>query len=432
MSDSTQVRARPDSSAGPAPGLPDLSKVAFWAQPHGEREAAFAQLRREAPVCRQPSPESRQLPFDSDGPEGFWAVTSHEDIRAVSRNPADYRSGDGILLDDVPRELTDAAQSFIATDGEHHRSLRGLISSGFTPRHIGRMLEGIQEDVGTIVDELEAHPDGDFVELVAKRLPLLSFARFMNVSPEDRDTVVAAADAAVSYNDEIWLAGRDVLETLSSSVLTIHEVAARYSQQRRAEPTDDTLSALANAEVDGRRLTDMEIGSFFALLSVAANDTTRHTTAHAMHALSRNPDQRALLAGDFDAHSETAIEEFVRWATPVIDMRRTTAREVQLAEVTIPAGEKVVMFYESGNRQEDIFDEPGRFDITRHPNRHLGFGGGGPHYCMGAALAKMQLRELFRSLLARYPDLTVGEPDYLVGNFVNGVRALPMERGRAK
>lgn len=414
------------------PVLPDLSKLSFWAQPHGEREAAFAQLRAEAPVCWQPKPEGTLLPFASDGPDGFWAITRHEDIRAISRNPADFISGKGILLDDVPAELTDAAQSFIATDGERHKHLRGLISSGFTPRHVGRMLAGIEEDVRTIVDELEGHPEGDFVELVAKRLPLLTFARFVGVTPEDRDAVVEAADAAVSYNDPTWLGDRDPLQALAGAIGLIHETCGRYCAERRERPGDDTLSALANAEIDGVRLSDYEIGSFFALLSVAANDTTRHTTSHAMLALSENPEQRQLLAEDFDAHIDTAIEEFVRWATPVIDMRRTTSREVEVAGVTIPAGEKVVLFYESGNRQADVFSEPGRFDITRDPNRHLGFGGGGPHYCMGAALAKMQLKVLFRELLGRYPDLTVSEPGHLVGNFVNGVSRMPMQRGNAR
>lgn len=410
---------------------PDLSKAAFWAQSHREREASFAQLRAEAPVSWHPRPEGSLIPALGDGPDGFWAITDYDDIRAVSRNPADFLSAPGILLDEIPPAMTEASQSFIAADGERHRTLRGLVSRGFTPRHIGHMQAGIEEDARRIVDELEDHPEGDFVELVAKRLPLLTFARFMGVTPEDRDAVVDAADAAVSYANPVWLDGRDPLQAVAGALMVIHETSARYCAERRSAPGADLLSALAGAEVDGERLTDFEIASFIALLSVAANDTTRHTTSHAMLALSENPDQRTLLAEDFDAHIDTALEEFVRWATPVINMRRTTAREVQIAGVTIPAGEHVAMFYESGNRAPEVFEEPGRFDVTRDPNRHLGFGGGGPHYCMGAALAKLQLRTLFRELLGRYPQLETGAPRYLVGNFVNGISELPMRLGPA-
>ena len=184
------------------------------------------------------------------------------------------------------------------------------------------------------------------------------------------------------------------------------------------------MSALVHAEVDGERLTHAEIAAFFVLLSVAGNDTTRHTTSHAMRALSVNPDQRALLAGDLDARLPTAVEEFVRWASPVLTFRRTTTTEVELHGRALPAGEKVVLFYHSGNRDRRAFEDPWRFDVARDPNRHLGFGGGGPHYCLGASLARTQLRSIFEEIFRVIPDIEAQEPDLLRSSFIYGVKRM--------
>ena len=184
------------------------------------------------------------------------------------------------------------------------------------------------------------------------------------------------------------------------------------------------MTGLVQAEVDGERLTHAEIAAFFVLLSVAGNDTTRHTTSHAMRALSLSPDQRALLLGDLDGRLATAVEEFVRWASPVMTFRRTTTRPVELLGQELPAGEKIVLFYHSANRDERAFAQPWRFDVTRDPNRHLGFGGGGPHYCLGASLARTQLRSIFGELLRVIPDIEVGEPELLRSPFVHGVKRM--------
>ncbi len=184
------------------------------------------------------------------------------------------------------------------------------------------------------------------------------------------------------------------------------------------------MTALVEAEIDGDRLTYPEIAAFFVLLAVAANDTTRHTTSHAMHALSAFPDQRSWLCEDLDSRLPVAVEEFVRWATPVQTFRRTTTEPVELHGVSIGAGEKVVLFYLSANRDEEAFEDPGRFDVSRDPNRHAGFGGGGPHYCLGASLARAQLRAIFAELLGRLPDLETGEPELLRSAFIHGVKRM--------
>ena len=202
-------------------------------------------------------------------------------------------------------------------------------------------------------------------------------------------------------------------------------MALTLAAERRDNPSDDLISALVLAEVEGARLTDNEIAAFFVLLTVAGNDTTRQTTSHAMKALTDFPDQRAWLLAAFDDRIGVAVEEFIRWATPVMTFRRTAARDYELAGQQISAGDKVVMFYASGNRDTDVFDRPDVLDLGRDPNPHLGFGGGGRHFCLGAHVARAQLRALFGELLTQIPDLVTGEPSYVAGNFIHAVRRMP-------
>ncbi len=212
---------------------------------------------------------------------------------------------------------------------------------------------------------------------------------------------------------------------MGESIFALAGTALEMVQARRAEPQDDLMTSLVHAEVDGERLTDDEITAFFCLLAVAGNDTTRNTITHGVKALQDFPEQRRWLAADFEGRIGPAIEEFVRWASPVVTFRRTATRDVELAGHQIAAGEKVVMFYPSGNRDESVFDNPDTLDLGRELNPHLAFGGGGPHYCMGNMLAKRQLRALFEELLFRVPNLSVGEPQYLVSSFVHAVKRLP-------
>ena len=397
----------------------DLSDMAFWDSTPEERAAAFHALRAREPVSWQRQPDGVLLP-DAEKSGGYWAVLRHEDVRTVSRDPKTYRSGDGVMFEDVPPELLEAALSILGMDDPRHARVRRLIAAGFSPRNMRALEADIVRDARTIVDELEA--EGDAVELISKRLPLMTIMRMLGVDDEaERERLAHYADAAVSWNDPDYLDGRQPLMVLGEALGILHAAATELAVARRGAPRDDVMSALATAEIDGGRLTDAEIAAFFVLLCVAGNDTTRHTTSHALVALQRFPDQRALVLDNID----TAVEEFVRWASPVMTFRRTAAAPARLGDMEIEPGQKVVLFYPAANRDPEAFDEPDRFDVRRDPNRHVGFGGGGPHFCLGNALARTQLRVLFGELLSRHPDIEVGEPRYLVGNFVDGVKGLP-------
>ncbi|MGH2953554.1 MAG: cytochrome P450 [Solirubrobacterales bacterium] len=406
----------------------DLSATAFWHRPPAERAEAFEVLRREAPVSWQRPPESVLIePEESSG--GYWAVVRHEHVRAVSRDPETFCSGRGVMLEDAPQELLDAAQSFLPMDAPRHTKLRGLVQKAFSPHQVKRISEQITGHALRIVDELESElgsgAELDFVERVSKRLPMMTLWGMMGVPEAERDRLTERADELVSWNDPEVVGDREPAELLFNGILELTAAALELAGERRSEPVDDLMSALVAAEVDGERLADEEISSFFVLLAVAGNDTTRHTTSHAMRALCEFPEQRALLAEDLPGRIEGAVEEFVRWASPVMTFRRTATRDTELGGQAIAEGEKVVLFYTAANRDPAAFPDPERFDVLRAPNRHVGFGGGGPHYCLGAALARTQLRSIFTELLTRLPELEVGEPEPLIGNFVNGVKRMP-------
>jgi cytochrome P450 len=402
----------------------DLSARTFWEQDALAREASFAVLRREQSVSWQRPSETGMLPPE-EATEGYWAVVGYDDVRRISRDPATFCSGQGVILDDLPQEILDATQSFLATDAPRHTKLRGLVNAAFTPRQIRRLEDQIRAGARQIVQDVAALGECDFVEHIAKRLPLMMFIAMLGVWEEGGAEAVEAADRIVGWNDPEVLDGEEPLEVIFSSMLTLTGLALEMAEKRAAEPTGDLMSALVHAEVDGERLLEEEIGAFFVLLSVAANDTTRHTTSHAMRALTEFPDQRALLLEDLPGRIDTAVEEMVRWASAVMTFRRTALRDVEVGGQLIREGQNVVMFYSSANRDETAFDHPERFDVLRDPNHHAGFGGGGPHYCLGASLARLQLRSIFTELLTTLPDIEVGEPELLVGNFIHGIKRMP-------
>ncbi|HEX3910134.1 MAG TPA: cytochrome P450 [Solirubrobacteraceae bacterium] len=406
--------------------LYDLSGLDFWAQTPVVRGEAFARMRSEQPISWHRQPDATMLPQE-EGTGGYWAVMRYEDVRTVSRDPETFCSGAGVLFEDAPPELLEASQSFLAMDDPRHAKLRKLVSVAFTPRQVKLLDDGIGADAAEIVAGLEQ--EGDFVELVSKRLPLMTIMRMLGVEDADREHLADAADALVSVNDPQFLAGRDPLAVSGESLFALHAAAKELVADRRDAPRDDLMSGLANAKVDGERLSEDEIAAFFVLLAVAGNDTTRQTTSHAIRALSDFPEQRRALLGDLQGGIDAAVEEFIRWATPVMSFRRTATRDTELCGQSIAAGEKVVMFYSSANRDEQVFSEPERLDLRRDPNRHVGFGGGGPHFCMGAPIARTQLRAIFRALLGARPEVEVGEPRYLVGNFINAIAELPVRFG---
>ncbi|MGU3652805.1 cytochrome P450 [Mycolicibacterium sp. A43C] len=399
-----------------------ISSLDFWSTTAQEREKSFQILRDERPLSWHRPIEGGLMEAEIDG---LWAVTRNEDIAYVSKNPALFCSGQGVMIEAVPEDLLDAAQSFLAMDGARHSTLRRLISSVFTPRQVAKIRDQVRLQAATIVTDLLATDSGDFVEQVSKRLPMWTIYEMVGLPQEFRDEAAHHADGMVSWADPDVAAGREPGEVLNESLVGLLSMGLELAERRRVEPTSDLMSLLVQAEVDGRRLTDEELGAFFVLLSVAGNDTTRNTVTLTTLALQEFPEQRALLQNDFDTHIARGIEEFVRWATPVMTFRRTATQDTELCGQEVRQGDWVLLIYSSGNRDPRAFVDPHRFDITREPNAHAGFGGGGPHFCMGAFLAKMQLESLFRELIFRVPNLRVGQPEYLTGNFVHAVKSLP-------
>jgi len=399
-----------------------ISPLSFWAMTNEEREPSFKILRDERPVSWHPPVEGALIEPEVDG---VWAVTRHEDVVYVSKNPELFCSGQGVMIEALPEDVIEATMSFLGMDGAAHSATRRLISSVFTPRQIAKTKDQIDCQAAAIVDDLLRTRDGDFVEQVSKRLPMWTIYEMIGLPSEKRDHGAHLADCMVAWNDADVADGREPGELLVDTLVGLLELSLELTAERRAHPQDDLASLLVQAEIDGRRLTDEEIAAFFVLLSVAGNDTTRNTLSFTTMALQDYPEQRALLEQDYDGLIKPAIEEFVRWATPVSTFRRTATQDTVLKGVEIKKGDWVLMMYGSANRDERVFNNPNTFDVTRNPNPHVAFGGGGPHYCMGAFLAKMQLEALHRQLIFRAPTLRVGEPTYMTSNFVRAVKSLP-------
>jgi cytochrome P450 len=352
-------------------------------------------------------------------------VTRHEDVCYVSKNPEIFCSGQGITFEAVPEEMLDATQSFLGMDGAKHSSLRRLVSSVFTPRQVAKIKDQIEDQAKSIVDDLLKTNEGDFVQQVSKRLPMWTLYEMLGLPEDERDEAAHLAEGMVAWADPDVAAGREPSEVLTDSLVGLLEIGIGLAEERRAHPENDLMTSLVQAEVDGRRLTDDELGPYFVLLSVAGNDTTRTTIDFTTIALQQFPEQNALLEQDFDGRIKVAMDEFVRLATPVMTFRRTATCDTELHGQHVREGDWVTMVYSSANRDQRVFTNPYEFDITRTPNPHVAFGGGGPHYCMGAFMGKMQLESIFRELIFRAPHLRVGEPEYLTGNMITAVKSLP-------
>lgn len=401
----------------------DLSSLGFWQSSPLERDTSFRILRDERPLSWHPPADGGLGAQTNDA--GFWAVVRHEHVLEVSRKPQRFCSGHGVSFEDVPPEITDRIGSFLVTDAPVHTRLRKLISSAFTPRRVRAIEEQIRRQAGAIVADLPDGEEFDFVQRVSKRLPLWTISEMMGVPQSLRERVVEHADMVVGWNDPTILKGREPAPMLFEAIGVLNEVATELVCARRREGEDDLLTALGDAVVDGERLSDQEITAFFILLSVAGNDTTRHTTSFGALALCEFSDQLAYLVEDLKGRITPAVEEILRWATPVMTFRRTATQDCELGGQMIRAGEKVVMFYESANRDERVFRDPWRFNLARNPNPHATFGGGGVHFCLGASIARCQLRSIFSELLSRVAAIEFRKPEYLVSNFIQGVQKLP-------
>ena len=402
----------------------DLSSHAFWELTDAERDEQFAALRRDAPITWQRAPDT-SLEVNREWVKPYWALVTHADVRRVSRDPETFCSGQGVLLEGAHPDLLEASQSFLQMDAPRHTKVRGLVNAAFTPRQVARIERDIAANAKRIVDDIAHRGECDFVSEVASRLPMMTIFDMIGAPEADRPRLAEMANMLVANNDPEVVGEGDPTEQIFAALLELTAAALEMADHRESEPGDDLMSALVHTEIDGERLLPEEISAFFVLLSVAGNDTTRHTTSHTMRALTVHQDQRALLMEDLHERLPIAVEEFVRWATPVLTFARTATRDTEVGGQAVAEGEKLVMFYRSANRDEKAFDHPERFDVLRSPNHHVGFGGGGPHYCMGASLARTQLRSIFGELLTRLPDIEAAEPEPLVGNFVNGIKRMP-------
>lgn len=403
----------------------DFSDREFWTRDRAHREGAFKTLRDERPVAFMEEFWAEDMPFPR-GP-GYWALTRHDDIWHVSRNPQLFISGKGSNIGDMPQEMNEFFGSMINMDDPKHFRLRSIVSKGFTPKEISKVEEYVKVKARSIVDDLlEKFPDRqcDFVSEVAAPLPLQIICEMMGIPAEDHEQIYNWTNVILGVGDPEYVS---TLEDLMNVAISMFSYAQALGEDRVKNPVDDITSVMMNAEVDGERLTSQEFGSFFILLVVAGNETTRTAISHGMKALTDFPDQRELWWSDFHAHSKTAVEEIVRWATPVIHFRRTATDDTEINGQPIKAGEKVVMWYQSGNRDERTYENPYEFDITRPINpAQIGFGAGGPHFCLGANLARREISVMFEEIARRMPTLRItGEPDYLQSAFINGIKRMP-------
>ncbi|WP_068925494.1 cytochrome P450 [Planobispora rosea] len=404
----------------------NLSDIAFWERPMAEREAAFAVLRAQPGPIRFAEPE---ISFAPPGP-GYHALVRHADIVEASRNPEVFCSGrSATSVQDLPVEFNEYFGSMINMDDPRHARLRRIVSRAFTPKMIKQFEADVQAEATRIVDDLIAGgPGGDFVTEVAARLPLKIICDMMGIPEEHYQTVFDASNVILSGGDPEFIEDLSkAAELLLGAGQRLQDLVTSLAGSR--DLADDALIAtLTRANIDGEKLTMQELGSFFILLVVAGNETTRNAISHGLHLFTENPDQRALLLSDFDGRVGGAVEEIVRLASPVTWMRRTVTRDHEMNGTLYREGDKVLLFYWSANRDEDVFTDPYRFDILRTEGPHVGFGGPGPHFCLGAHLARREIAVMFRELFTRLPQIrSAGEPDRLRSSFINGIKHLTCE-----
>ena len=421
-----------ESVAVDVPDLDNPIVPSFWAQPQADIEAKLAELRKQPVIKFAEVP--RDEPEDSIAAalagSGGYVVTRHADILELSRSAQIWSSAAGITILDSPPEFNEFFGSMIAMDDPRHARLRKLVSAGFTPRMLDKLEAGVIEQAKSIIDDIRDRGSCDFVVDVAAKLPLKIVCDLMGVPQSEIDFVFNHTNTILGISDPEFAPpeGVDVLTALLTAGGELAELMKQVAASKAGTDSDDLTTVLVNAEVDGEKLTDADIASFFILLVVAGNETTRNSTSWGLTYLTDNPDQRALWQNNFDEHASTAVEEIVRLASPVTYMRRTALEDTAIGDVPIAAGEKVLLNYLAANRDESVFDDPLRFDITRDPNPHVGFGGPGPHFCLGAHLARRQIKVMYRELFTTLPDIVaVGEPDVLAASFIHGVKHLECE-----
>ncbi len=376
---------------------------------------AFTALRGEQPVVWQPEPDGT----------GYWAFTRYEDIVTISSDNSLFSSGrGGTNIEDQPEEAMALLRTILINmDPPKHTKYRRLVATGFTPKIVAQTEPHVREITKRIVDSVAAKGSCDFVTEVAAKLPLAVICEMLGVPEEDHGKVFDWSNRLIGFDDpEYHTSPEDGRVAATEMFLYAHGLAA----ERKARPKADIISILMGAEVEGDVLNEADFDGFFILLSVAGNETTRNLISGAMLALIEHPEQRARLIAD-PALMTTAVEEFLRWVSPLIYFRRTLARDVVVGGQQLREGDKVAMYYPSGNRDEAIFEGGQVFDVARSPNPHMAFGGGGPHFCLGGSLARLEIRCMFQELLTRLPDIELNGPvQRLRSNFINGIKHMPV------
>jgi cytochrome P450 len=376
----------------------------------------FRTLRNEAPVFFNPEP---------DGP-GFYAVTRYLDIRDVHRHVDIYSSEiGGTSLEDLESDQIEARKSMIDMDPPRHDELRGLIARRFTPRAVKVWEDQVRQVTDKVLDAALPKAEFDFVHEISSEIPMQVFAEIMGIPQDERRYIIELGDRLLGNQDPEYALPSDdshrLLPFSSPAALEMFEFGRKLAAERRKHPRDDIITQLAFEPLNQR-----EFDVYFVLLATAGNETTRHTITHGLLGLAEHPDELERLRREPDLF-RSAAEEMLRWATPVHHFRRTTTRETELAGTRIPAGAKVTTWFVSGNRDESVFEDPDRFDVAREPNKHMAFGPGGIHHCMGAHLARMEVRIAFEELLKRVRSIEVtGPAERLRSNFFNGIKRLPV------
>ncbi len=386
----------------------------------------FARLRRETPVVWQPEPVDPAQPWVIGGSDkGYWAILRYDDIVTVSGDNNLFSSWQGgTNIPDMGADGVALIRTLLINmDPPQHTKYRRLVSMGFTPKMINALEPHVRETTRRIIDRVAARGSCDFVTEIAAELPLAVIAEMIGVPEHEHHKIFEWSNRLIGFDDPEYNTSP---EDGQNAAMEMFLYANNLAVERKANPRNDLVSILMAAEVDGERLTEADFDGFFILLSVAGNETTRNLISSAMLALIEHPDQRQRLIED-PSLMPTAVEEFLRWGSPLIYFRRTATADTVVGGQQIKAGDKVVMYYGGGNRDEAIFADPERFDITRSPNPHMAFGGGGPHFCLGASLARLEIRIMFEELLKRLPDIELDGPvQRLRSNFINGIKHMPV------
>ena len=403
-----------------------LGDPEFWRRPLDDRMADFAAFREESPFTKALSDNPL-----SGVPDEFFAVTRYADVVEISRHPADYCSGKGsISIADMPTDAMEFFGSFITMDDPKHARQRGIVARSFTPRALQGVLDSVETICTEVIDDMCEKGEVDLVEALSAPFPLLVICDMMGIPRSEFGTVLDATNVILGAGDPEMMGGKDIVTALMEAGITLTTLMGELAEERRREPKDDLTSALVHNDLGEDMLAPDEIAPFFILLAVAGNDTTRTATSIGMHLLHQHPEQRRIWQDDLEGVTPTAIEEIVRMASPVTFMRRTVTRPLTLSGQDFDEGDKLVLFYGAANRDPRAFDDPERFDVRRDPNPHIGFGGPGPHFCLGAHLARRELSVVFRQLLTRLPDIdVVGEPTYLEAAgvpLVGGIKRMPV------